>query len=123
VGDFIFDYGMRHGAYPATLNYRGYRKSSCTSVNHVVRHGIPNEKPLREGDIVSIDVTYVLDGWHGDSSRMYGAGQMKRAAERLIEVRPLLAALEGRLNRAIGLSWSFGRSSNGNLTSHHMMGE
>jgi methionyl aminopeptidase len=90
IDDFIFDYGMRHGAYPATLNYRGYRKSSCTSVNHVVCHGIPNEKPLREGDIVNIDVTYVLDGWHGDSSRMYGAGQLKRAAERLIEVRPLL---------------------------------
>lgn len=86
IDDFIFDFGMSHGAYPATLNYRGYRKSSCTSVNHVVCHGIPNEKPLREGDIVNIDVTFVLDGWHGDSSRMYGAGQMKRAAERLIEV-------------------------------------
>ena len=71
---------------PATLNYRGYRKSSCTSINHVVCHGIPNEKPLREGDIVNIDVTFMLDGWHGDSSRMYAAGELKRAAERLIEV-------------------------------------
>ena len=86
IDDFIFDFGMRHGAYPATLNYRGYRKASCTSVNHVVCHGIPNEKPLREGDIVNIDVTFVLDGWHGNSSRMYGAGRPKRAAERLIEV-------------------------------------
>ena len=86
IDDFIFGYGMDHGALPATLNYRGYRKSSCTSINHVVCHGIPNDKPLREGDIVNIDVTYVLDGWHGDSSRMYGAGQLKRAAERLIEV-------------------------------------
>ena len=86
IDDFIFDFGLKHGAYPATLNYRGYRKSSCTSVNHVVCHGIPNEKPLREGDIVNIDVTFVLDGWHGNSSRMYAAGQLKRAAERLIEV-------------------------------------
>ncbi len=86
IDDFVFDFAMQHGAQPATLNYRGYRKSSCTSVNHVVCHGIPNEKPLREGDIVNIDVTFVLDGWHGDSSRMYGAGQLKRAAERLIEV-------------------------------------
>jgi len=86
IDDFIFAFGMDNNAIPATLNYRGYRKSSCTSINHVVCHGIPNEKPLREGDIVNIDVTYVVDGWHGDSSRMYGAGQMKRAAERLIEV-------------------------------------
>ena len=71
IDDFIFDFGLDHGALPATLNYRGYRKSSCTSINHVVCHGIPNEKPLREGDIVNIDVTFVLDGWHGDSSRMY----------------------------------------------------
>ena len=86
IDDFIFDFGLKHGAMPATLNYRGYRKSSCTSINHVVCHGIPNEKPLREGDIVNIDVTFVLDGWHGDSSRMYAAGELKRAAERLIEV-------------------------------------
>jgi methionyl aminopeptidase len=86
IDDFIFGFGLDHNALPATLNYRGYRKSSCTSVNHVVCHGIPNEKPLREGDIVNIDVTFVLDGWHGDSSRMYAAGPIKRAAERLIEV-------------------------------------
>jgi len=86
IDDFIFDFGMDHGAFPATLNYRGYRKASCTSINHVVCHGIPNDKPLREGDIVNIDVTYILDGWHGDSSRMYPAGQLKRAAERLVEV-------------------------------------
>jgi methionyl aminopeptidase len=56
------------------------------SVNHVVCHGVPNDKALREGDIVNIDVTFILDGWHGDSSRMYAAGPLKRAAERLIEV-------------------------------------
>jgi methionyl aminopeptidase len=86
IDDFIFDFGISHGAIPATLNYRGYRKSSCTSINHVVCHGIPSEKPLRDGDIVNIDVTFLLDGWHGDSSRMYAAGELKRAAERLIEV-------------------------------------
>jgi len=83
---FVFEFGMSHGAIPATLNYRGYRKSSCTSINHVVCHGIPDDKPLREGDIVNIDVTFVVDGWHGDSSRMYPVGQIKRAAERLLEV-------------------------------------
>jgi methionyl aminopeptidase len=86
IDNFIFAFGRDHGALPATLNYRGYRKSSCTSINHVVCHGVPNEKPLREGDILNIDVTYILDGWHGDSSRMYAAGTLKRAAERLIEV-------------------------------------
>ena len=74
------------GAVPATMGYRGYTHSCCTSINHVVCHGIPNEKPLREGDVVNIDVTYVLDGWHGDSSRMYPVGEIKRAAERLLEI-------------------------------------
>jgi methionyl aminopeptidase len=86
IDDFVFAFGMDHGALPATLNYRGYTKSSCTSINHVVCHGIPDDKPLREGDIVNIDVTYIVDGWHGDSSRMYPVGQIKRAAERLLEV-------------------------------------
>jgi len=77
---------MDHGAWPATLMYRGYTKSTCTSINHVVCHGIPNEKPLKDGDIVNIDVTLILDGWHGDSSRMYPVGVVPRRAERLIEV-------------------------------------
>ena len=71
----VFDFAIDHGAYPAPLNYRGYRKSICTSINHVVCHGIPDDKPLREGDIVNIDVTLIVDGWHGDSSRMYAAGE------------------------------------------------
>jgi len=83
---FVMEFGMDHGAIPATLNYRGYTNACCTSINHVVCHGIPNDKPLREGDIINIDVTYVLDGWHGDSSRMYTVGEVKRAASRLIEV-------------------------------------
>lgn len=86
IDRFVYGFGKDHNAVPATLNYRGYTKSCCTSINHVVCHGIPNTKPLREGDIVNIDVTYVLDGWHGDSSRMYPVGQIKRAAERLMEV-------------------------------------
>ena len=83
---FVFEYAMDHGAWPATLMYRGYTKSICTSINHVVCHGIPNEKPLKDGDIVNIDVTLILDGWHGDSSRMYPVGVVPRRAERLIEV-------------------------------------
>jgi methionyl aminopeptidase len=66
--------------------YRGYGKSTCTSINHVVCHGIPNDKPLKEGDIVNVDVTLILDGWHGDSSRMYPVGEIPRRAERLIDV-------------------------------------
>jgi methionyl aminopeptidase len=86
IDDFVFQFGMDRGALPATLNYRGYTKSCCTSINHVVCHGIPNEKPLRDGDIVNIDVTFIVDGWHGDSSRMYAVGEIKRAAERLIDI-------------------------------------
>ncbi|EJT05704.1 type I methionyl aminopeptidase [Rhizobium sp. CCGE 510] len=108
IDRFVFDFGMDHGAQPATLNYRGYTKSTCTSINHVVCHGIPNDKPLREGDIVNIDVTFVLDGWHGDSSRMYPVGTVKRAAERLLEVtyealmRGISAVRPGARTGAIG---------------------
>ncbi len=108
IDRFVFEFGMDHGVVPATLNYRGYTKSSCTSINHVVCHGIPDEKPLREGDIVNIDVTYILDGWHGDSSRMYPVGRIKRAAERLLEVtheclmRGIEAVKPGAKTGAIG---------------------
>ncbi len=81
-----YDFGMDNRAYPAPLDYRGYRKSICTSINHVVCHGIPDNKPLRDGDIVNIDVTYIVDGWHGDSSRMYFVGEVPRRAQRLVEV-------------------------------------
>ena len=86
LDDLVFDFAMAHGAYPAPLDYRGYRKSICTSINHVVCHGIPDDKPLREGDIVNIDVTFILDGWHGDASRMFGVGEIPRRAQRLIDV-------------------------------------
>ncbi len=81
-----FEFAMDHRAYPAPLHYRGFTKSICTSINHVVCHGIPSEKPLREGDIVNIDITLVVDGWHGDSSRMYGVGVVPRRAERLVNI-------------------------------------
>jgi methionyl aminopeptidase len=86
IDRLVFDYALSHDATPATLMYRGYRKATCTSINHVVCHGIPSEKPLKEGDIVNVDVTLILDGWHGDSSRMYAVGPIPRRAERLIEV-------------------------------------
>jgi methionyl aminopeptidase len=74
------------GAIPAPLNYRGFPKSICTSVNHVVCHGIPSEKPLRDGDILNVDVTVIVDGWHGDSSRMYFVGEPSIKAKRLVQV-------------------------------------
>jgi len=86
IDQLVYEFAMDHKALPATLMYRGYRKSTCTSLNHVVCHGIPGDKPMREGDIVNIDVTLILDGWHGDSSRMYAVGEIPRRAERLIEV-------------------------------------
>ncbi len=82
----IVEFASDHQAVPAPYNYRGYPKAICTSINHVVCHGIPNDKPLREGEIVNIDVTLIVDGWHGDSSRMYCVGEVPRKAERLIEV-------------------------------------
>ena len=74
------------GAVPATLGYRGYTHSCCTSINHVVCHGIPGDKPLKDGDIVNIDVTPILDGWHGDSSRMYLVGDVSVKALRLVDI-------------------------------------
>jgi methionyl aminopeptidase len=82
----VLEFALDHGARPATLMYRGYKKSTCTSINHVVCHGIPGDKPLKDGDIINIDVTLILDGWHGDSSRMFTVGEIPRRAERLIEV-------------------------------------
>jgi methionyl aminopeptidase len=76
--DFVYDFrdGPRRAARDARL--RGYAKSTCTSINHVVCHGIPGDKPFRDGDIVNVDVTFIVDGWHGDSSRMYAVGDIPR---------------------------------------------
>jgi methionyl aminopeptidase len=80
------DFIVGHGAIPAPLGYRGYPKSICTSVNHVVCHGIPGDKKLHKGDILNIDVTVILDGWHGDTSRMFWAGEAPVKARRLIDI-------------------------------------
>lgn len=74
------------GATSATIGYKGYKHASCISVNHVVCHGIPGPKTLKDGDILNIDVTVIVDGWYGDTSRMYVAGKLPRKSERLIEV-------------------------------------
>ena len=74
---------VANGAVPAPLNYKGFPKSTCISLNHVVCHGIPGPKRLRDGDILNIDVTVILDGWHGDTSRMYFVGEPSIKARRL----------------------------------------
>jgi len=80
------DFTMNHNAIPGPLNYKGFPKSICTSVNHVVCHGIPGEKVLKEGDIINIDVTPILDGWHGDTSRMFYVGKPSVKAKRLVDI-------------------------------------
>jgi len=82
----IAEFVIGKGAVNAPLGYRGYPKSCCISINHVVCHGIPSEKTLKDGDIVNIDVTPILDGWYGDSSRMYTVGKVNVQARRLIDV-------------------------------------
>jgi methionyl aminopeptidase len=77
---------LEGGGVPATLGYRGYTKSCCISINHVVCHGIPGDKSLKDGDIVNIDVTPIVDGWHGDTSRMYLVGDVALKARRLVDV-------------------------------------
>ena len=86
LNDFVVEFAKKHDAVPAPLFYRGFPKAICTSVNHVICHGIPSEKKLKEGDIVNIDITLIVDGWHGDSSRMYPVGQINRKAQRLLDV-------------------------------------
>jgi methionyl aminopeptidase len=80
------DFIAAHNAVPAPLNYRGFPKSTCISINHVVCHGIPGDRRLEPGDVLNIDITVILDGWHGDSSRMYCAGPPGTKARNLIDV-------------------------------------
>ena len=80
-----YDFIIRHNAIPAPLNYKGFPKSICTSINHVICHGIPGDKVLLNGDIVNIDITVILDGWHGDTSRMFCVGKTGIKAKKLIE--------------------------------------
>ncbi|WP_423601876.1 type I methionyl aminopeptidase [Sphingomonas sp. MS122] len=86
LDDFVRQRMFDGGAVPATLGYRGYTHSCCISINHVVCHGIPGPKTLKDGDIVNIDVTPLLDGWHGDTSRMYLVGDVPLKAKRLVDV-------------------------------------
>lgn len=86
LDDRIREMILDGGAVPATMGYRGYAHSSCISPNHVICHGIPGEKALKDGDIVNIDVTPLLDGWHGDTSRMFLVGDVPLKARRLVEV-------------------------------------
>ncbi|PQA85582.1 type I methionyl aminopeptidase [Hyphococcus luteus] len=85
LDNLIRDFVMDHGALSATIGYRGYRHASCISLNHVICHGIPGDKLLKNGDIMNIDVTVIVDGWHGDTSRMFYAGEPKVKARRLVD--------------------------------------
>ena len=86
IDGWVHEDTLAHGGRPATLGYRGYPKSVCTSINNVIVHGIPDETALREGDILNVDVTTILDGYYGDSSRMFLIGQVAPEARRLVEV-------------------------------------
>ena len=86
LDDIVHRMTLDAGAVPATLGYRGYTKSCCTSINHVVCHGIPGDKALKDGDIVNVDVTPILNGWHGDTSRMFLVGDVPIKARKLVDV-------------------------------------
>jgi methionyl aminopeptidase len=86
IDDRIREFTLDHGALPACLGYKGYEKTVCTSINHVVCHGIPGDKVLKDGDIVNVDHTVIVDGWHGDSSRMFAVGTVNARARKLIDV-------------------------------------
>ncbi len=85
LDDLVREYVLDNGAVSATIGYRGYRHATCISLNHVICHGIPGPKALKNGDILNIDVTVIVDGWHGDTSRMYYAGEPKVKARRLVD--------------------------------------
>ena len=86
IDTLVREHILRGGGIPATVNYRGFTHSCCTSINHVVCHGIPGPKTLKSGDIVNIDVTVIVDGWHGDHSRMFLVGDVPIKARKLVEV-------------------------------------
>ncbi|MBV9899849.1 MAG: type I methionyl aminopeptidase, partial [Alphaproteobacteria bacterium] len=86
IDDIVYREMRTRGGIPATLGYRGFTGSCCTSINHVVCHGIPGERFLKDGDIVNIDLTILLDGWHGDTSRMFLVGDVPIRARRLVDI-------------------------------------
>ena len=86
IDKLCYEYLNDHGAYSAPLFYRGFPKSCCTSTNHIVCHGIPSDKVLKDGDIVNVDVTALKDGWHGDTSRTFEIGEVSIKAKKLVKV-------------------------------------
>ena len=86
LDEIVYRMTLERGGIPATLGYRGYTHSSCISINHVVCHGIPGDRVLKDGDIVNIDVTPIVDGWHGDTSRMYLVGDVSIKARKLVDI-------------------------------------
>lgn len=86
LNQLCHDFIISHNAIPAPLGYRGYPKSICTSINHVICHGIPSDKKLQDGDIINIDVTTIVDGWHGDTSRMFLVGKVGVKGRKLVDV-------------------------------------
>jgi len=108
LDDLIREFVLSSGALSATIGYRGYRHASCISLNHVICHGIPSDKVIKDGDIMNIDVTVIVDGWHGDTSRMYWAGEPKVKARRLVDttyealMKGIEAVKPGKTLRDIG---------------------
>ncbi len=86
INDLVHEFSVRAGAIPAPLNYHGFPKSVCTSVNHVVCHGIPGNKKLKEGDIINVDVTSIIDGWHGDTSKTFYVGKPTVKGKKVTEI-------------------------------------
>jgi len=108
IDRMVHEYLLDHGAYPSTLGYRGFPKSCCTSLNEVICHGIPDETVLEEGDIVNLDVTAYLDGFHGDTNRIFGVGEVSEEASLLMKrteealMRGIRAVKPGREVNVIG---------------------
>jgi len=86
INDLVHEFTIKAGATPAPLNYHGFPKSVCTSINHVVCHGIPSQKKLKDGDIINVDVTSILNGWHGDNSKTFFVGTPKVRAQKIVAV-------------------------------------
>jgi methionyl aminopeptidase len=86
IDEAVHEFIISHGAYPSPLGYGGFPKSSCTSVNECACHGVPDDRPLEDGDVVSIDISVYLDGFHGDNCRTFTVGQMAPHVQQLVEV-------------------------------------
>ncbi len=96
LNDMCHKFTLENGAISAPLNYRGFPKSICTSINEVICHGIPDDKKLKNGDIINLDITVILDGFHGDTSRMFYVGEVSAEAKKLVETtyKAMMAGIE-----------------------------